>query len=199
MKEKIKLAHTDGHSFSLKEIELICSYAEQEIETIITFAIWTGINLRKIFSLRWSDIHKISNNINVIFVPCTKYDSIGKHSEYGRTYAEILYDPAIKALEQQKKHTSDDGFIFKNPMNGKLWNYTSFRREWGKTLGKAGLEYRKLSLLRYTHMELMLKANIDFYPKSKLGRYSQKCFIICPSIESTYKYGQTKINDLLKK
>lgn len=143
---------------TLLELKTIISSTSIELEPVITFFNWTGLSTSELFALKWTDINFDDESVNISktlrFENGVFIEDTVKHKS--RLREVKLFNPALEALERQRKHTGEQDFIFINPNTSKPWNISSFTKKWKKTLTKANVEYRRPHVFRATYANIMM-------------------------------------------
>ena len=142
----------------LTQIKNIQLSAHLEIEPIITFCIWTGLQMPEVFALQWSDIN-FKKNIADINKTLLYKNSVYTEEEVTYPHNQrkvVLFTPALESLIRQNKLTKDYEHVFVNPATEKPWNTRTFKNAWANVLSEAKTKYRKPYILRITYTNLMI-------------------------------------------
>jgi len=203
--DSFKLSRKKPKPFTLKEMDLIYLHSEDEIEPIIKFWAWVGARTGELYALRWTDVNfdkQWVRIINTIADEDLEEETEERTKTDGSSRKVKLLSPALEALEEQKKYTGDNEFIFTHPSTGSLWNATSFGRKWTKILKKASVKYRRPYNLRHTYASVMLSAGESpEWVRTQMGHSSLKEIseTYGSYIEDAGELSGSRINELLDK
>jgi integrase len=152
-----KTVPTEIEPFSLDEIELLISSANEWFSNYLTIAFFTGMRIGEIIGLRWEDINfhsnflKVKRNISNGIIDTPK--TAGSIREI-----EIL-PPVKKALKAQFALTGlRNDYVFLTQY-GKHYQDAGVlsRKQWKPLIRATGLNYRVLYQTRHTFASMMLQ------------------------------------------
>ena len=154
----------DVDPFTSEEQDAILNQLEGQERNLFQFAFWTGMRTSELIGLQWSDIHFIKKTAEIRRAVTRAAISARIECETPKTKSSIreiqLLEPALEALQAQKKHTFDEGgYVFQNPRTNERWNGDQrIRAVWIRTLKQANVRYRRPYQTRHTFASMALTA-----------------------------------------
>ncbi len=144
--------------FDKEEVNAILDATHHDqIRNLFQFAFFTGLRTSELIALEWDDIDLINGVIHVVRAVVKKQIKGTKTSAGVRDV--MLLPPAIAALKDQEKHTSNTGGrVFHNPRTDQPWetDHQIRRTAWLHTIKKAGVRYHNPYQTRHTYASMML-------------------------------------------
>jgi len=144
--------------FSLNEQKKILAVLPDQVRNYFSFAFYTGLRSGELLALRWTDIDFDKCLVYVRRSITRKEESTTKSAAGDRDV--VLFEPAIKALEDQKQFTFKlENRIFLNPRTNKEWaNSSVIWRYWQSAFGKIDVPYREPYQTRHTYASAMMSS-----------------------------------------
>lgn len=119
---------------SWETIDKIIACAAEHAKPIFLFALYSGMRISRVLSLKWSDIH---GDVYLTRVKDKSYKD-------GRPVTKPLYPP-LKQVLYTVPHCSEYVFTYKGQ------RIKSVKKAWRRALERSGVPYQSLHTLRHTH------------------------------------------------
>ena len=153
--------------FSEEEKNRILESTSGEFKNLIKFGFYSGLRTGEMLALKWENVDLDNKKIYVKHTMFDGYLQPTKTKESTRTI--YLLEKALEALEDQKKYTTEDGYVFHNPNTGKYWPKTdAVRKQWISLLKSAGIEYRNFYQTRHSFASMLITNNENIH---KIAKY----------------------------
>ena len=160
--DPVKIKKPDITPFSLEEVKLILSNADESYQKNLTqVAFFTGMRSGELLGLKWDDINFVSKTISIKRAIRDGDITTPKTESSIRTIDMLpLVEEAL--LKQKKKTYLRNSFVFLNPLGKHFYNNASIRRNfWKNILKLVGLDHRDMYQTRHTFASIMISKNQD--------------------------------------
>ena len=202
-KEQISLKENIEY-YTEKEVKMIKQKLRgHELETLVLFALGTGLRQGELLALRYSDIDFKNSQLTVNRT--VKTSTVFK-DEKTKSRKQLFQEPKtknskrvvdipqnlLKILPEKKSNE----LIFTD--NGQVWNARKIYRHWNYFLKENNLPIKKFHSLRHTYATLLLSRGVELITVSKLLGHSsvQITEIYSHVIPKLKKNAVNKINNL---
>ena len=137
-------------------------------------ALYTGLRVGDIFSLRWS------NELNIPFARLVKVPNKTQHHEKPVTVHMTLPDPLLTILKpwwmQQEQPLK--GWVFPSPVDGKMMDHKAHRRHWKEVLKLAELdENLNFYALRHNFISVLIGNGVPLFEVARLAGHKGTAMI----------------------
>lgn len=153
--------------FNEDEKNRILDSTSGEFRNLIQFGFYSGLRTGEMLALKWENVDLENKKIHVKHTMLDGELQPTKTKESTRTI--YLLEKALEALEDQKKHITEDGFVFHNPNTREYWPKTdSVRKQWISLLKDADITYRNFYQTRHTFASMLITNNENIH---KIAKY----------------------------
>lgn len=182
--DKVKIKKPDIVPFSLDEVQLILSNAQECYQkNMVQIAFFTGMRSGELLGLKWEDINFVSKTISIKrSIRDGKIDTPKTQSSIRTIDMLPLVEEAL--LKQKKETYLNNSFVFLNYLGKHFYDNASIRKGfWKNILQLVQLDHRDMYQTRHTFASIMISRGQDILwvsqmlghttPDMTLSKYSK--------------------------